>query len=248
MAIDPLPSWTDGPAKQAILDFAAAVTNEGGDRFVPAADRIATFDNDGTLWVEQPLYTQGVFAFDQLKALAADHPEWQTEQPYAAILRGDEQAMRAFTEHDLAAILAATHAGMTTDQFDQAAKAWLATATHPKFNQRFVACVYQPQLELLAYLRANDFLTFIVSGGGIDFLRNFAEETYGIPPSQVVGSSGQVKFEIQNGMPVLVKEPQIGSIDDKAGKPVNIHLHIGQKPILAFGNADGDQQMLEYTD
>jgi hypothetical protein len=215
---------------------------------VPIADRIATFDNDGTLWVEQPNYTQGFFAFDQIKTMAADHPEWKTEQPYAAILAGDQQAMSKFTEHDLAAIIAATHFGMTTDQFDVDAKAWLETAKHPKFDQRFVECVYQPQLELLDYLRANAFQTFIVSGGGIDFLRNFAEETYGIPPSQVVGSSGQVTFKMQNGTPVLIKEAKIGSIDDKDGKPVNIHLHIGQKPILAFGNSDGDQQMLEYTD
>jgi phosphoglycolate phosphatase-like HAD superfamily hydrolase len=248
MTADPLPSWRDGPTKQAILDFVAAVTTDGGDRFVPAADRIATFDNDGTLWVEQPIYTQGVFALDRIKAMVADHPEWKTQQPYAAILSGDQQAMRKFTEHDIAAILAATHAGMTTDQFDQAAKAWLATATHPKFGQRFVECVYQPQLELLDFLRANDFQTYIVSGGGIDFLRDFAEATYGIPPSQVVGSSGQVKFELQNGAPVLIKEPKVGSIDDHDGKPVNIHLHIGQKPILAFGNSDGDQAMLEYTD
>jgi phosphoglycolate phosphatase-like HAD superfamily hydrolase len=226
----------------------ASVTKEGGDRFVPAADRIATFDNDGTLWVEQPSYTQGFFAIDQVKAMAADHPDWTTQQPYAAILAGDQQAMRIFTEHDLAAIIAATHAGMTTDQFDQSASAWLATAKHPTLGQRFVDCVYQPQLELLDYLRANDFRTFIVSGGGIDFLRNFAEETYGIPPSQVVGSSGQVTFERRNGTPVLIKQAQIGSIDDKEGKPVNIHLHIGEKPILAFGNSDGDQAMLEYVD
>ncbi|HEU5434360.1 MAG TPA: HAD family hydrolase [Thermomicrobiales bacterium] len=248
MTDDPLPSWNDGPAKRAILDFVAAVTEEGGERFAPVADRIATFDNDGTLWVEQPMYTQGFFAIDQIKAMAADHPEWKTEQPYAAILTGDALAMSQFTEHDLAAIIAATHFGMTIDQFDAAAKAWLATATHPHFNQHFVDCVYQPQLELLDYLRANAFQTFIVSGGGIDFVRNFAEETYGIPPSQVVGSSGQVTFKIQNGAPVLIKEAKIGSVDDKDGKPVNIHLHIGQKPILAFGNSDGDQQMLEYTD
>ncbi len=248
MSNDPLPSWNHGATKQAILDFVAAVTKDGGDRFVPIADRIATFDNDGTLWVEQPNYTQGFFAFDQIKTMAADHPEWKTEQPYAAILASDQQAMSKFTEHDLAAIIAATHFGMTTDQFDVDAKAWLETAKHPKFDQRFVECVYQPQLELLDYLRANAFQTFIVSGGGIDFLRNFAEETYGIPPSQVVGSSGQVTFKMQNGTPVLIKEAKIGSIDDKDGKPVNIHLHIGQKPILAFGNSDGDQQMLEYTD
>jgi hypothetical protein len=248
MQDDPLPSWNDGANKQAILDFVAAVTEEGGEQFVPEGDRIATFDNDGTLWVEQPNYSQGFFAFDEIKRMAPDHPEWQTEQPYAAILSGDQEAMAKFTEHDIAAILAATHAGMTTTQFDDAAKSWLATAKHPHFDQLFTACVYQPQLELLDYLRANGFQTFIVSGGGIDFLRNFAGGTYGIPPSHVVGSSGQVTYSLVDGVPTLTKEAKIGAIDDKEGKPVNIHLHIGQQPILSFGNSDGDQQMLEYTD
>ena len=248
MTNDPLPSWNDRPNKQAILDFVAAVTEEGGDSFVPEHDRIATFDNDGCLWVEQPNYTQGFFAFDQIKTLAPQHPEWQTEQPYAAIISGDQAAIATFSEHDLAAIVAQTHAGMTTTAFDDRAHTWLATATHPRFDQLFTACIYQPQLELLDFLRGNGFQTFIVSGGGVDFLRNFAEESYGIPPSQVVGSSMQVSYELQDGKPVLIKEAKIGSIDDKEGKPVNIHLHIGQQPILAFGNSDGDKQMLEYTD
>jgi phosphoserine phosphatase len=248
MRDDPLPSWNDGPNKQAILDFVVAVTERGGEQFVPEDDRIATFDNDGTLWVEQPMYAQSFFAFDEIKRMAPDHPEWQTEQPYAAIISGDQAAMAKFSEHDVAAIVAQTHAGMTTTEFDDNARAWLATARNLHFNQLFTDCVYQPQLELLDFLRANGFQTFIVSGGGIDFLRDFAEETYGIPPSQIVGSSVQVQYELQDGQPVLIKEAKIGAIDDKDGKPVNIHLHIGQKPILAFGNSDGDQQMLEYTD
>ena len=247
MPNDPLPSWNDGATKQAILDFVAAVTEEGGDQFVPEGDRIATFDNDGTLWVEHPLPVQGFFALDTVKRMAPEHPEWQDEQPFAAILSGDQAAMSQFSEHDLAAIIAATHAGMTTTAFAETARAWIASAKHPRFDQRFTACVYQPQLELLDFLRANGFQTFIVSGGGVDFMRTFAEETYGIPPGQVIGSSGQVKYEIENGTPVLIKEPQISSIDNREGKPINIHLHIGKPPILAFGNSDGDQQMLEYT-
>jgi phosphoserine phosphatase len=248
MSDDPLPSWNDGPNKQAILDFVAAVTEEGGDRFVPEEDRIATFDNDGTLWVEQPNYAQGFFAFAQIKTLAAQHPEWQTEQPFAAILAGDQEAMKQFSEEDIGKIVAASHTGMTTDQFDEYAEAWIATARHPRYDRLFTETIYQPQLELLYYLRANGFQTFIVSGGGIDFLRTFAAETYGIPPSQTVGSSAKVTYSLEDGVPTLTKQPEVNSNDDKEGKPVNIHLHIGQKPILAFGNSDGDQQMLEYTD
>lgn len=245
---DPLPSWNDGPTKQAILDFVAVVTDEDGGQFVPPADRIATFDNDGTLWVEQPIYSQALFALDEIARMAPEHPEWADEEPFATVLSGDMEKMRQFTEHDAAAILAASHAGMTTEAFDAAAAAWLATASHPHFNRLYTDCVYQPQLELLDFLRANDFQIFIVSGGGIDFLRVFAEETYGVPPSQIVGSSGQVSFSLVDGVPTLTKEAAIGSIDDKEGKPVNIHLHIGQRPILAFGNSDGDLQMLQYTD
>jgi haloacid dehalogenase-like hydrolase len=245
---DPLPSWNEGAAKQAILDFVAEVTDRASEQFVPEADRIATFDNDGTLWVEQPLYTQLVFAFDQIKAMAPDHPEWQSQQPYAAILADDQEAMSAFSEHDVAAIVAATHAGMTTDAFAQTVRDWLSTAKHPRFDRLFTDLAYQPQLELLNYLRANGFRPFIVSGGGIDLMRTFTEAVYGIPPNQVIGSSGQVTFSLVDGVATLTKEAKIGSIDDKEGKPVNIHLHIGKKPILAVGNADGDQPMLEYTD
>jgi hypothetical protein len=245
---DPLPSWNDGPAKRAILDFVAAVTDDEGGQFVPPADRIATFDNDGTLWVEQPIYSQALFALDEIARMAPEHPEWTDEEPFATVLSGDMETMRQLSEHAAAAILAASHAGMTTDAFDAAAADWLATARHPHFDRLYTDCVYQPQLELLDFLRANDFQIFIVSGGGIDFLRVFAEETYDIPPSQVIGSSGQVSFSLVDGVPTLTKEAKIGSIDDKVGKPVNIHLHIGQRPILAFGNSDGDLQMLQYTD
>lgn len=248
MNADPLPSWNEGANKQAILDFVASVTAASGDQFVPAANRIATFNNDGTLWVEQPMYAQAFFALDEIMRLAAGHPEWTTEQPFAAVLAGDQSAMSQFTEHDLAAVLAVTHAGMTTSEFDDRARAWLTSARHPRFDRLFTACVYQPRLELLDYPRANGFRTFIVSGGGIDFPRNFAADAYGISPAQVVGSSGQVTYGLLDGVPTLTKEPKLGSINDKDGKPVNIHLHIGQQPMLAFGNSDGDQQMLEYTD
>jgi phosphoglycolate phosphatase-like HAD superfamily hydrolase len=247
MADDLLPSWNEGPAKQAILDFVAAVTNEGGAQFVPEHDRIATFDNDGTLWVEQPNYAQAFFALDQITTLAPQHPEWQTEPPFAAILAGDQGAMKQFSEEDIGKIVAAAHSGMTTDEFDEQAQAWTQSATNPLTKQRFVDSIYQPQLELLDYLRANGFRTYIVSGGGIDLLRAFAEDTYGIPPSQVVGSSAKVAYSLENGLPTLTKLPEVNSIDDHDGKPVNIRLHIGQQPILAFGNSDGDQQMLEYV-
>ena len=248
MTSDPLPSWNDGPNKRAILDFVAAVTEEGGGQFVPEGDRVATFDNDGTLWVEQPLYTQLLFAFDEIKRMAPEHPGWATEQPYAAILAGDQEAMSHFTEHDVAAIVAATHAGMTTDEFDAHVREWVAMAIHPRFGRPFTDLAYQPQLELLDYLRGNEFQTFIVSGGGVDFMRTLTDEVYGVPPAQVIGSSAKVTYAVENGTPILTKQPELNSYDDKEGKPVNIHLHIGKKPILAFGNSDGDQQMLEYTD
>jgi phosphoglycolate phosphatase-like HAD superfamily hydrolase len=245
---DPLQSWNDGAAKQAIIDFVAAVSDEAGAQFVPEADRIATFDNDGTLWTEQPFYAQGFFVLDQIKTLAPQHPEWQTEQPYAALLSGDQEAIKQFGEEELGKLLAATHTGMTTSEFDVQARAWANSAKNPLTNHLFIESVYQPQLELLDYLRANGFQTFIVSGGGIDLMRTFAEEVYGIPPSQVVGSSAKVTYSLEDGTPTLTKQPELSSLDDNVGKPVNIHLHIGQKPILAFGNSDGDQQMLEYTD
>ena len=248
MADDPLPSWNDGPNKQAILDFVAEVTEEGSDQFVPEADRIVTFDNDGCLWTEQPLYAQAYFALDQIKTLAPQHPEWQTEQPFAAILANDQEAMKQFGEEEIGRILAAAHSGMTTDEFDAQATAWAHSANNPLTNHLFIESVYQPQLELLDYLRANGFTTYIVSGGGVDLMRTFSEEVYGVPSSQVIGSSAKVTYSLEDGVPTLTKLPEVDSIDDKDGKPVNIHLHIGQKPILAFGNSDGDQQMLEYTD
>jgi phosphoglycolate phosphatase-like HAD superfamily hydrolase len=244
---DPLPSWNDTGSKQAIVAFVERVTEEGGADFVPPAERIACFDNDGTLWAEQPLYFQAFFALDRVKALAAGHPEWNSEQPFAAVLSGDRAALAKLTEHDFAAIVAATHAGLTTEEFADTVRDWLATARHPKLNRPYTELVYQPMLELLAYLRAHGFKTFIVSGGGIDFMRVFSERVYGIPPEQVIGSSGKLKYELRDGRPVLLKLPEIGSIDDKEGKPANIELHIGRRPTMAFGNSDGDFQMLEWT-
>ncbi|WP_164021646.1 HAD family hydrolase [Pyxidicoccus trucidator] len=243
----PLASWNTGAAKKSLLTFVDAVTTEGAATFVPPEQRIAVFDNDGTLWAEQPFYFQGLFIIDRIRALAPEHPEWKERQPFKSLLEGGGLAS-GLTEHDVGAIIAATHAGMTTDAFAQIARDWLRTARHPRFHRRYSECVYQPMLELLAFLRAHDFTTYIVSGGGIDFLRTFAEEVYGIPPARVVGSSGQVRFELRGGQPVLVKLPEIGSVDDGPGKPVNIHLHIGQRPILAFGNSDGDLQMFQYTE
>ncbi len=243
-----LPSWNDGPTKQAIVDFVGRVTKDGAPDFVPAAERIAVFDNDGTLWAEQPVYFQLAFAMDRIKAMAPEHPGWRTTQPYAAVLDGDEEALVASGEHGLLEIMAATHSGITTDAFSKAVDDWLKTARHPRFRRPYTELVYQPMLELLSYLRANGFKTFIVSGGGMEFMRCFAEKVYGIPPEQVVGSSGVVKFEkAADGNPILVKEAKVEFIDDGPGKPVGINRFIGRRPILAFGNSDGDQQMLEWT-
>lgn len=247
MQTDPLPSWNDGASKQAILDFVAAVTEAGGDQFVPENERIASFDNDGTLWTEQPNYAQVFFILSQVKTFAPQHPEWQTEQPFAAILNEDKAAMAQFSEEDLGKIVAAAHAGMTTTAFDEQGRAWAETAINPRTKHRFIESVYQPQLELMDYLRANGFRVYIVSGGGIDLMRTFSQDVYGVAPDNVVGSSGKVKFSLENGVPTLTKLAELDSVDDKDGKPVNIHLHIGQKPILAFGNSDGDQAMLEYV-
>jgi phosphoglycolate phosphatase-like HAD superfamily hydrolase len=247
MTDDPLPAWNDGPTKQAILDFVAAVTTAGGDQFVTEGDRIAVFDNDGTLWCEQPLYIQLGFALDRVRSLAPEHPEWQEQQPFKAILVNDREALAALTKRDLAALIAATHAGITTDAFADIVRSWIGTAKHPRFERLYTECVYQPMLELLDYLRANGFQTWIVSGGGVDFMRVFAEAVYGIPPAQVIGSSGKVQFEFRDGRPVLVKLPELSSFDDKEGKPGNIHLHVGRQPILAGGNSDGDLAMLQYT-
>jgi phosphoserine phosphatase len=244
---DPLPSWNDGATKTSITAFVAKVTKEGSPDFVPVAERIATFDNDGTLWCEQPMPVQLFFALDRVKELAPQHPEWKTKEPFASLLKGDVKGALAGGEHALVELLMATHAGMTTAEFEQIVKDWLATAKHPKFKHTFTACVYQPMIELLAYLRANGFKTFIVSGGGIEFMRPWAEKAYGIPPEQVVGSSIKTKFEMRDGKPVLVRLPAVNFIDDKDGKPVGILQHIGRRPIAAFGNSDGDREMLEYT-
>jgi phosphoglycolate phosphatase-like HAD superfamily hydrolase len=245
---DPLPSWNDGAAKQAILDFVARVTRDDGPDHVPTAARIAVFDNDGTLWAEQPVYVQAVFALDRIKALAPRHPEWTETQPYKGVIEGDAKAIAETGEKGIAELLAVSHAGMTTEAFAKTVADWLATARHPRFRQPYDKLVYQPQTELLAYLRAHQFKTFIVSGGGVEFMRVFAETTYGIPPEQVVGSSGVVTFELgADGTPQLVKQTKIEFVDDGPGKPVGINRFIGRRPILAFGNSDGDHQMLQYV-
>ena len=247
VAGDPLPSWNDGAPKRAIIDFVTRVTMQGGPDFVPPAERIAAIDNDGTLWCEQPAYFQAFFAFGRVKELAAKNPALKEKTLYRAILENDRATMASFTEHDLAALVAATHSGMTTVEFDHLARAWLDSARHPRYQKPLKECVYQPQIELLAHLKANGFKTFIVSGGGIEFIRGFAEESYGIPPERVVGSSMKTRFELRDGRAVLIKLPELNSLDDGAGKPININLHIGRRPILAFGNSDGDLEMLQYT-
>jgi phosphoglycolate phosphatase-like HAD superfamily hydrolase len=244
---DPLASWSDGPVKKAVLDFVAGVTTEGTPDFVPPAERVAVFDNDGTLWAEQPIYFQFQFALDRVKALAPQHPEWKQKQPFKALLEGDKKAFVAGGEKALLDVLAVSHAGMTTEEFEGIVKDWLATAKHPRFQRPYNEIVYQPMLELLTYLRANGFKTFIVSGGGVEFMRAWVEKVYGIPPEQVVGSVGKQKFEMRNGKPVLLKLPAVDFVDDKEGKPIGIQKFIGRRPILAFGNSDGDHQMLQWT-
>jgi phosphoserine phosphatase len=244
---DPLPSWAEGPTKSAIIQFVQDVTEQGGPHYVRPEERIATFDNDGTLWVEYPMYTQVLFAFDRVKELAPQHPEWKTKQPFKALLEGDMKTVGASGMKGLMEIVLATHSGMTAAEFEKTASNWLATHKHPRFKRLYTESVYQPQLELLAYLRANGFKTFIVSGGGIAFMRPMTEKTYGIPPEQVVGSSVVTEFQIKDGKLVLVRMPKIDFINDKAGKPVGIYEHIGRRPILAFGNSDSDMQMIQYT-
>jgi phosphoglycolate phosphatase-like HAD superfamily hydrolase len=246
-ADEPLLSWQDGPAKRAIVDFVTRVTTRGSPDFVPESERMATFDNDGTLWAEQPMYIQMAFVLDRAKALAPQHPDWQQKQPFKAVLEGDLKALAARGEKGLMELGMATHAGMTTDEFEQIVKDWLAVAKHPRFNRPYTECIYQPMVELLAYLRANGFKTYIVSGGGIEFMRPWTEKAYGIPPEQVIGSTIKTKFEVRDGTPVLMRLPEIDFIDDRAGKPVSINKFIGRRPILAFGNSDGDQQMLQWT-
>jgi hypothetical protein len=246
-AQDPLPSWNDTAPKKAIVAFVEKVTKEGSSDFVPPAERIATFDNDGTLWCEKPLPVQLFFTLDRVKALAPQHPEWKTKEPFASLLKGDVKGAFAGGEHAILEIMAATHSGMTITEFEKIVADWIATAQHPKFKRPYTECVYQPMLELVAYLRANGFKTFIVSGGGIEFMRPWTEKVYGIPPEQVVGSSGKTKFEMRDGTPVLLKLPAVNFIDDKDGKPVGINEHIGRRPVMAFGNSDGDLQMLQWT-
>ena len=245
---DPLPTWNDGPAKRSIVDFVTRTTATGGLDFVAPAERIAVFDNDGTLWTEQPVYFQIAFAIDRVKAQAAQHPEWTTLEPFKSVLAGDMAGLAATGEKGLLEIMAATHAGMTTEEFSKTVTDWIASAQHPRFKRPYTDLVYQPMVELLAYLRANGFKTFIVSGGGVEFMRPWTEKVYGIPPEQVVGSCGVVKYVMQQpDKPVLVKEPKVEFVDDGPGKPVGINRFIGRRPVFAFGNSDGDQQMLEWT-
>jgi hypothetical protein len=246
-AADPLPSWNDGAAKQSILRFVAKVSREGSPDFVTPSERIAVFDNDGTLWAEQPMYFQLIFVVDRVKELAPQHPEWKTLEPFASLLRGDVKTALAGGERTLGQLLMVTHAGMTSEEFEKTVSDWIATAKHPKTGRLYTEMVYQPMVELLSCLRANGFKTFIVSGGGIEFMRPWSERVYGIPPEQVVGSSIKTKFELRDGRPVLVRLPDINFVDDGPGKPVGIQTHIGRRPIAAFGNSDGDLQMLQWT-
>ena len=246
-AADPLPSWNDTAAKKAIVEFIKKVTAEGSPDFVAPAERIAVFDNDGTLWSERPVAFQAAFTLDRVKALAPQHPEWKVEEPFASLLKGDLKAALAGGERAVLQVLMATHAGMTADEFTKIVEDWITTARHPKTGRLYTEMVYQPMLELLACLRANGFKTFIVSGGGLDFMRPWAERVYGIPPEQVVGSSITTKYELRDGKPVLVRLPEMNFLDDGPGKPVGINTHIGRRPIAAFGNSDGDHQMLQWT-
>jgi phosphoserine phosphatase len=245
---DPLPSWNDGATKQAILRFVARVTREGGPDYVPPPERIATFDNDGTLWSEQPIYFQFQFGFDRVRAMSIQHPEWKERQPFKAVIDNDAKALSEIGQRGILQIIADSHGGMMTEVFAGTVAEWLGSARHPRFNRPYDKLVYLPQIELLQYLRANGFKTFIVSGGGVEFMRVFAEHTYGVPPEQVVGSSVIEKFEFgAEGKPVLMKESKIEFVDDGAGKPIAINRFIGRRPILAFGNSDGDLQMLQWT-
>jgi len=244
----PLPSWREGPVRSALIEFVAAVTQPGAPGFVPPPERIAVFDNDGTLWAEQPMYVQAAFALDRVKALAPQHPEWKTQQPFAAALAGDAKALAASGEKGIVELVMATHAGTTSDEFAQIVSDWIASAKHPRFGRPYTELAYQPMLELLSYLRENGFETYIVSGGGIEFMRPWSERVYGIPPQQVIGSSIATEFRLRpDGTPELMRLPKVDFIDDKGGKPVGIHRFIGRRPLLAFGNSDGDQQMLEWT-
>jgi phosphoglycolate phosphatase-like HAD superfamily hydrolase len=244
---DPLPSWNDGAAKQAIVEFVEAVTTEGGADFVPPEDRIATFDQDGTLWVEHPLYAQAMFALDRVGEMAPEHPEWKDQEPFKSVLTGDREAIAKFSEGDWAEIVGATHAGMTNEAFVQIVQEWLGKAKDPRFRRSPTALIYQPMLEVMEHLRANGFRTYIVTGGGQEFVRVYSEEVYGVPVEQVVGSSIVTKYEYREDEPVLMREPKVFFIDDKTGKAIGINLFIGKRPYAAFGNSDGDREMLEWT-
>jgi phosphoglycolate phosphatase-like HAD superfamily hydrolase len=244
---DPLPSWNNGQSKQAIRAFVRKISKPGTPDFVPPAQRIATFDNDGTLWGEQPFYFQFLFAVDRIKAMAAKRPEWKEKEPFASVLRGDLKAALAGGEHAILEMIGATHTGLTTEEFEAVVRDWFATAKHPTTGKLYSEMVYKPMLELLAYLRANSFKTYIVSGGGVEFMRVFAEKVYGIPPEQVIGSSGKQALQYRDGKPIIVKLPTVDFIDDKEGKPLAIQKAIGRRPIAAFGNSDGDLQMLQWT-
>jgi phosphoglycolate phosphatase-like HAD superfamily hydrolase len=244
---DPLPSWNDGATKEAIVAFVFRVTDAGGPEFVPPTERIAAFDNDGTLWSEQPMYAQAFFVLDRIKTLAPQHPEWKDREPFASVLRGDVKSALAGGEHALIEMVMATHAGMTTEEFETIATDWITAARHPVTGRLYTEMVYQPMRELLVYLRANDFKTFIVSGGGIEFMRPWTERVYGVPPEQVIGSSIKTQYEMRDGKPILARLPELNFVDDSAGKPVGIQQHIGRRPIAAFGNSDGDFEMLEWV-
>lgn len=247
MEKDPLPSWNEGASKKAIMDFVNKTTKAGSPGFIPIPDRIACFDNDGTLWSEQPMYFQLTFVMDRIKSLAPQHPEWKDTQPFKAVLEDDVKTALSGGEKSMVDLLIATHAGTTTEEFNRIVKDWLATARHPRFNRLYTEMVFQPMLELLNYLRANGYKTYIVSGGGIDFMRPWTESVYGIPPEQVIGSSLKLKYEMRDGGPVIYRLPEINFIDDKAAKPVGIEQHIGRRPVFTAGNSDGDYEMLQWT-
>jgi hypothetical protein len=246
-ADDPLPSWNDGPAKAAIVEFVASVATEGSPGFVPAPDRVAVFDNDGTLWCEQPMYVQAAFVRDRIRALAADHPDWKDRQPFKAVLEDDRDALAAIGQEGLVDLVTASHAGMTADEFREIVGAWIATAKHPRFDRPYTRCIYRPMLELMALLRAHGFEVYIVSGGGVEFMRAWSGPVYGIPPERVIGSTIRTKYELRGDEPVLVRLPEVDFIDDHEGKPVGIGKFVGRRPIAAFGNSDGDYEMLRYT-
>ena len=246
-AADPLPSWNDGSARRAIVEFVSATTDKSSPKYVEPEDRIATFDQDGTLWVSHPLYTQAMFALDRVRELAHKHPEWKNKEPFKAVIAGDREAIAKFSESDWEVIVAATHAGMTNEAFQEIVKQWLATAKHPRFKRPYTELVYQPMIEVMDYLRANGFKTYIVTGGGQEFVRVYSKRVYGIPPEQVVGSSILTKYEYRDGKPVLMREPKVFFVDDHAGKAIGINLFIGKRPYAAFGNSGGDREMLEWT-